>query len=116
MRIINAVDGSFSVVDFDKVTSLQNQSRPSGQEPREMPKRAEVSTDVFLNETGDRKLVRDIRAELERKGMEVSFRVDQSTGRAQMVVVESGTQREVLKVPSDSALYQILDRKTQGFL
>jgi hypothetical protein len=46
--------------------------------------------------------------------MEVSFLVDPSSGRAQMVVVESGTGREVLKVPSDSALYQVLKNKVQS--
>ena len=116
MRIINAIDGSFSVVAFDKTTSSQNQSRPGGQEPREMQRTAEASVEMPANETRNREFAHDIRAELERKGMEVSFRVDPSSGRAQMVVVESGTRREVLKVPSDSALYQILDRKTQGFL
>jgi uncharacterized FlaG/YvyC family protein len=46
--------------------------------------------------------------------MEVSFLVDPSSGRAQMVVIESGTGREVLKVPSDSALYQALNNKAQS--
>jgi uncharacterized FlaG/YvyC family protein len=64
-----------------------------------------------VKKTSDREPVNDIRAELERKGMEVSFLVDPSSGRAQMVVVESGTGREVLKVPSDSALYQVLNNK-----
>jgi uncharacterized FlaG/YvyC family protein len=116
MRITNAVGGSFSVVAFDKEASSENQPRPSGQESRDIPKTTEVAVEGFANESGDRKLIYDIKAELERKGMEISFRVDPSSGRAQMVVVESGTQREVLKVPSDSALYQILDRKTQTFL
>jgi hypothetical protein len=32
-----------------------------------------------------------------------------------MVVVESGTGREVLKVPSDTALYQLLNNTPQGY-
>jgi uncharacterized FlaG/YvyC family protein len=63
----------------------------------------------------DRESVNDVRVELERRGMEVSFLVDPSSGRAQMVVVESGTGREVLKVPSDTALYQLLNNTPQGY-
>ena len=68
------------------------------------------------HQTSYREPVDDIRVGLERKGMEVSFLVDPSSGRAQMVVLESGTGREVLKVPSDSALYQVLKNKVQRSL
>ena len=107
MRIISASDVSSFVVAVDKAASSRNQSRPSVQEPHAIP----TSVAASARETTDREPVNDIRVELERKGMEVSFRVDPSSGRAQIVVVESGTGREVLKVPSDSVLYQVLNNK-----
>ena len=75
-----------------------------------------TSVAASAHQTSDREPVDDIRVGLERKGMEVSFLVDPSSGRAQMVVVESGTGREVLKVPSDSVLYRVLNNKVQGSL
>ena len=107
MRIISAVDASFSVAAVDKAASSEGHSRRGLQEPHATP----ISDVASVKKTSDRESVNDIRAELERKGMEVSFLVDPSSGRAQMVVVESGTGREVLKVPSDSALYQVLNNK-----
>ena len=112
MRIISAADASSSVMAVDKGASSQNQSRPSVQEPNATP----TSVAAPARQTSDREPVNDIRVELERKGMEVSFLVDPSSGRAQMVVVESGTGREVLKVPSDSVLYRVLNNKVQGSL
>ena len=112
MRIISAADASSSVMAVDKGASSQNQSRPSVQEPNAMP----TSVAAPARQTSDREPVNDIRVELERKGMEVSFLVDPSSGRAHMVVVESGTGREVLKVPSDSVLYRVLNNKVQGSL
>ena len=114
MRIISAADASSSVMAVDKGASPQNQSRPSVQEPNAMPTPVAASA----RQTSDREPepVNDIRVELERKGMEVSFLVDPSSGRAQMVVVETGTGREVLKVPSDSVLYRVLNNKVQGSL
>ena len=112
MRIISAADASSFVTAVDKGASSQNQSRPSVQEPNAMP----TSVAAPARQTSDREPVNDIRVELERKGMEVSFLVDPSSGRAQMVVVESGTGREVLKVPSDSVLYRVLNNKVQGSL
>jgi uncharacterized FlaG/YvyC family protein len=110
MRINSAADASPSVMAVDKGVSSQNQSRPSVQEPHAIPTSAAAS----VHKTSDREPVNDIRVGLERKGMEVSFLVDPSSGRAQMVVLESGTGREVLKVPSDSALYQVLKNKVQS--
>jgi uncharacterized FlaG/YvyC family protein len=110
MRIINGVDGFFSVVAFDKGASSQNHPISSGHKLRETPKTAAFS----VNETGNSRTDYDIRDQLERKGMEVSFLVDPSSGRAQMVIVESGTGREVLKVPSDSALYQAIENRNAG--
>jgi uncharacterized FlaG/YvyC family protein len=112
MRINSAADASSPVMAVDKGASPQNQSRPSVQEPHAIP----TSVVASASQTSDRQPVSDIRVELERKGMEVSFLVDPSSGRAQMVVVESGTGREVLKVPSDSVLYQVLNNKVQGSL
>ena len=56
----------------------------------------------------DEKYLENLQKSIDSRGMEVSFTVDSETGRAQMVIVETGTGREVLKVPSDSALYQSL--------
>ena len=112
MRILSAADASSSVMAVDKGASSQNQSRPSEQELNAMP----TSVAASARQASDREPVNDIRVELERKGMEVSFLVDPSSGRAQMVVVESGTGREVLKVPSDSVLYRVLNNKVQGSL
>jgi hypothetical protein len=106
MRINNATDASFAVVNIDKGASSKNNFRPSLQEPHVNP----TVDAVITSKASDRVPVNDLRVELERKGMEVSFSVDPSSGRAQMLVVESGTGREVLKVPSDSALYQVLNK------
>ncbi len=103
MRIANDVDTSFSFIDIDRASPVQKQSRPSEYDSRRVP-----PSPVIDQEQGGREASQGMRIELERKGMEVSFSVDPSSGRAQMVVVESGTGREVLKVPSDSALYRIL--------
>ncbi len=43
--------------------------------------------------------------DLESRGMEASFTVNEVTGKAQLVIVETGTGREILKIPSDSYLY-----------
>ena len=110
MSIISATDVSSFVVAVDKGASSQNKSRPSVQEPHVMP----TSVAASEHQTSDREPVDDIRVGLERKGMEVSFLVDLSSGRAQMVILESGTGREVLTVPSDSALYQVLKNKVQS--
>ena len=107
MSIISATGESSFVVAVDKAASSKNQSRPSVQEPHAIPKSAAAS----VHKTSDPEPIDDIRVGLERKGMEVSFLVDPSSGRAQMVVLESGTGREVLKVPSDSVLYQVLNNK-----
>jgi hypothetical protein len=108
MRITNAVDASFSVGAVDKTAASQGQSRRGVPEPHKTP----TSDAASVKKTGNPEPVNDVRVELEKKGMEVSFLVDPSSGRAQMVVVESGTGREVLKVPSDSALYQVLNNKS----
>jgi uncharacterized FlaG/YvyC family protein len=110
MRIISAPDAFSSVMAVDKGASSQNQSRPSVQEPHAR----QTSDAASAHKASDSEPVSDIRVRLERKGMEVSFLVDPSSGRAQMVVIESGTGREVLKVPSDSALYQVLNNKAQS--
>ena len=110
MRINSATDASFAVAVLDKAALSQNHSRPSLQEPHVNPTFDAASA----YKTSDRDPGNNIRVELERKGMEVSFFVDPSSGRAQMVVIESGTGREVLKVPSDSALYQVLNNKAQS--
>jgi uncharacterized FlaG/YvyC family protein len=110
MRINSATDTSFAVVTLEKAASSQNHSRPSLQEPH-----VNLTFDAAsAYKTSDRDSGNNIRVELERKGMEISFSVDPSSGRAQMVVVESGTGREVLKVPSDSALHNILINEMQG--
>ena len=44
--------------------------------------------------------------DLESRGMEASFTVNEVTGKAQLVIVETGTGREILKIPSDSYLYE----------
>jgi uncharacterized FlaG/YvyC family protein len=110
MSTISATEASSFVVAVDKTALSHNQSRSSAQEPHAIPTSAAAS----VHKTSDREPVDDIRVGLERKGMEVSFLVDPSSGRAQMVVLESGTGREVLKVPSDSALYQVLKNKVQS--
>lgn len=38
------------------------------------------------------------------RGMEMRYVVNQATGDAQIIISESGTGREVLKIPSDSAV------------
>ena len=111
MRIISTVDASFSVEAVDKTASLERQSQRRVQESHAPPK----SDAASVHTTSDRQPVNDVRAELERKGMQVSFLVDPLSGRAQMVIVESGTGREVLKVPSDTALYQLLNNTPQGY-
>ena len=44
--------------------------------------------------------------DLESRGMEASFTLNDVTGKAQLVIVETGTGREILKIPSDSYLYE----------
>ena len=111
MRIISAVNDFFSVAAVDKAASSEGQSRGGVQEPHATP----IFDVASVKKMSDRESVNDVRVELERRGMEVSFLVDPSSGRAQMVVVESGTGREVLKVPSDTALYQLLNNTPQGY-
>ena len=67
-RIISAVDASFSVAAVDKAASSEVQSRLGVQAPYATP----ISDVASVKKTSDRESVNDIRAELERKGMEFS--------------------------------------------
>lgn len=108
MIIITATGSTHSVVEVNREFSRKN-----GAAPDEATPLGTEAADATPNSEGAvRKTFQNLRAELERRGMEVSFSVDPSSGFAQMVVIESGTGREVLKVPSDSTLYQALKDRT----
>jgi len=110
MQITNTADLAFSAPDIEKATSQKKKFGNVENAPHSII----PSSSNHGDGPRDSELFQDTRVELERKGMEVSFLLDPSSGKAQMVIVDSGTGREVLKVPSDSALFQVLSRKTHN--
>lgn len=96
-----ALEVPISVPAIDKGKS-QNADDSVGKDGR-------AGSDVsFLKGVHHHKDIRDV---LESRGMETSFVINPTTGVAQMVIVESGTGREVLKVPADSSLHQALSAR-----
>jgi uncharacterized FlaG/YvyC family protein len=112
MKIVNTIDAAQTDTSVSKPFSLKTAAVSNERNTPNIRVSNATFNNVNDNDESAPKVFQNLLVELDRKGMEVSFSVDPAVGFAQMVVVESGTGREVLKVPSDSTLYQALKDQT----
>lgn len=96
MKIDNIRESS---IFFDREKDHVNQPKVKIKTEIEEPKgHREDNNGVLFEKIGSQTTLEA----LESRGMEISFVIDGSSGVVQMVIVESGTGREVLRVPADS--------------